>query len=201
MKVFWTKPRKIIISILILILILVLLIVGIKLVKTHIEKTMYPIKHVEYIKKYSNEFNLDPWLVTSVIWVESKFDNTATSNKDARGLMQVTPQTGKWAFEKLNLEDYDDEQLYDAETNIKIGCWYLDNLRGEFDGKLELIIAAYNGGSGNVTEWLKDDRYSDDGEILKKIPFEETENYVEKVFNTYDKYKEIYGDDKDIDFD
>lgn len=199
MKVFWIKPKKIIT----LILVLLMLIVGVKFaanyVVNYIEKAMYPIDHLEYIKEYSEEFDLDPWLVVSVIWVESKFDSDARSSKDARGLMQVTPQTGAWAAEKLELEGYDDDMLYQPKTNINIGCWYLDNLRSEFDGNLDLVIAAYNGGSGNVTDWLKDNRYSDDGKSLKEIPFEETKNYVEKVFTTRDKYKEIYQDDENID--
>lgn len=196
MKILWIKPRNIIL----IILTITILIIGVKYGINYVEKTMYPIEHDEYIEKYSERFELDPWLVLAVIWVESKFDNTATSSKDARGLMQITPQTGQWASEKLELEDYEDELLYDPETNIKIGSWYLDNLRTQFDGNFELVLAAYNGGSGNVTEWLGNKEYSDDGKTLKKIPFEETENYVMRVFNTYDKYRELYENDDSISF-
>ena len=196
MRILWIKPRNIIF----LILIIAILIVGVKYTANYVQKNIYPIEHDEYIDKYSKEFDLDPWLVLSVIWVESKFDNTATSSKDARGLMQVTPKTGKWASENLELDDYEDELLYDPQTNIRIGSWYLDNLRTEFDGNLELVLAAYNGGSGNVTKWLEDEKYSDDGKTLKDIPFGETKNYVMKVFNTYDKYKNLYENDKSISF-
>lgn len=196
MRIFWIKPRNIIL----IILTITILIIGVKYGINYVEKTMYPIEHDEYIEKYSERFELDPWLVLAVIWVESKFDNTATSSKDARGLMQITPQTGQWASEKLKLEDYEDELLYDPETNIKIGSWYLDNLRTQFDGNFELVLAAYNGGSGNVTEWLGNKEYSDDGKTLKKIPFEETENYVMRVFKTYDKYRELYENDDSISF-
>lgn len=196
MKIFWIKPRNIIL----IILVISILIIGVKYGINYVEKTIYPIEHDEYIEKYSERFELDPWLVLAVIWVESKFDNTATSSKDARGLMQITPQTGQWASEKLKLEDYEDELLYDPEINIKIGSWYLDNLRTQFDGNFELVLAAYNGGSGNVTEWLGNKEYSDDGRTLKKIPFEETENYVLRVFKTYDKYKELYENDNSISF-
>ena len=197
MRKIWIKPRKLIV----LIIILLTMVIGAQYGKEYVKRTVYPMKHVDAIKEYSKEFNIDPWLVVSVIWVESKFDNMATSSKDARGLMQVTPPTGEWAFEKLGLSDFDSELLYDPEINIRIGSWYLDNLRTEFDGSMELVLAAYNGGSGNVTEWLKDERYSDDGKTLNKIPFTETENYVKRVLDTYEKYKEIYGYDKDIDLD
>ena len=197
MKIFWIKPK----NILIIVIILMILLIGLRYAGSYIERTMYPIKHSEYIEEYAYEYNLDPWLVVSVIWVESKFDEKATSSKDARGLMQITPETGKWISKNMKLDSFDSEQLYDPETNIKLGCWYLDSLKTQFNNELSVAIAAYNGGSGNVTKWLNDERYSDDKLKLKKIPFEETENYVERVFNTRERYKEIYKDDENINWE
>lgn len=82
--------------------------------------------------------------------------------------------------------------IFDPETNIRLGCWYLNKLYKEF-GKLDLVIAAYNGGSGNVRKWLENNDYSKDGENLHDIPFEQTSKYVEKVKNNYKHYNEIYG--------
>ena len=197
MKIFWIKPK----NILIIVIILMILLIGLRYAGSYIERTMYPIKHSEYIEEYAYEYNLDPWLVVSVIWVESKFDEKATSSKDARGLMQITPETGKWISKNMKLDSFDSEQLYDPETNIKLGCWYLDSLKTQFNNELSVAIAAYNGGSGNVTKWLNDERYSHDKLKLKKIPFEETENYVERVFNTRERYKEIYKDDENINWE
>lgn len=156
------------------------------------KRIIYPIKYEKYITSYSDEYNLDPWLVTSIIKVESKFDKDATSIKNAKGLMQISSITGKWAAEELGIENYNDDLLYDPETNIKIGCWYIDKLRTQFNNNLELVIASYNGGSGNVSKWLKDKRYSDDGKNLKDIPFEETRTYLKKVLNSYDNYRKLY---------
>lgn len=194
MRVFMIKPRHI----LVWIIIVAMLLVGIKFAIDYVQKAMYPIKYKAYIEEYSYEHNLDPWLVVSVIFTESGFDERATSSKDARGLMQITPETGKWISEQMKLKDYDSEQLYDPETNIKLGCWYIDNLKTQFDNRLPLVIAAYNGGRGNVTKWLNDERYSEDNVTLKRIPFEETENYVKKVFKTHERYKKIYKNDSDI---
>ena len=115
--------------------------------------------------------------------------------------MQITPETGKWISKQMKLENFDSEKLYDPETNIKLGCWYLDSLKTQFNNELPVAIAAYNGGSGNITKWLNDERYSDDKLSLKKIPFEETKNYVDRVFNTREKYKEIYKDDQNINWE
>lgn len=143
MKIFWIKPK----NILIIVIILMILLIGLRYAGSYIERTMYPIKHSEYIEEYAYEYNLDPWLVVSVIWVESKFDEKATSSKDARGLMQITPETGKWISKNMKLDSFDSEQLYDPETNIKLGCWYLDSLKTQFNNELSVAIAAYNGGS------------------------------------------------------
>ncbi|KNF09475.1 lytic transglycosylase catalytic [Gottschalkia purinilytica] len=179
--------------------ILVLLLLGILFLgiisnKNKILKIIYPLKYEEYIIKYSKKYDLDPWLVAAMIKVESKFDNEAKSRKDARGLMQIIPKTGQWASEQIELENYSDELLYNPEVNIRIGCWYLNKLRSQFEYNMNLVIASYNAGSGNVSKWLKDNRYSDDGVNLKNIPFKETRLYVEKVLKHYENYKKIYGD-------
>lgn len=152
----------------------------------------YPVSYTKFIKKSSKEFGVDPYLIAAMINVESRYDERATSKKDARGLMQITSQTGSWASEVLGLENYQDEILYDPETNIRIGTWYIARLMEEFDGELDLVLAAYNGGSGNVKKWLKDSRYSNDGENLSHIPFEETENYLARVKKNYKIYSRIY---------
>lgn len=155
-----------------------------------VHKFIYPQKYSEYVEKYSKEFNLDKNIVYSVIKVESKFNCDAVSKRDAKGLMQIRDITRDWAAEEMGLKEVD---IFDPETNIKIGCWYLSKLYSEF-GDLDLVIAAYNGGSGNVRKWLDNEKYSKDGENLHSIPFDQTSNYVEKVNRYYKEYKDIYGD-------
>ncbi len=151
-------------------------------------ENLYPRKYSEYVSKYSKEFNIDENLVYSVIKAESKFIEDAVSHKGAKGLMQISDITRDWAIEELNLGEID---IFNPETNIKIGCWYLNKLFKEF-GDLNLVIAAYNGGSGNVRKWLGDKAYSEDGKSLDIIPFEETSNYLKKVTKNYENYNEIY---------
>ena len=155
----------------------------------------YPLSYQMLIKKYSDEFNVDPYLIAAIINVESKYDKNAISKKDARGLMQISPITGKWASEELNIDDFDVEDLFDPELNIMIGCWYLSILSQEFDNNLPLMLAAYNAGSGNVVKWLQDEKYSDDGESLKDIPFAETKDYVKKVQRNISIYRVLYEDE------
>lgn len=156
-----------------------------------IKEYVFPFKHKELIEKYSEENNLDPYFVLAVIKAESKFNADAKSHKDAYGLMQITEDTGKWVAGEMGLEDFSKDKLYDEEYNIKLGCWYLNNLSEEFNDT-DLVIASYNAGRGRVKGWLVNKKYSSDGKELNYIPYKETEEYVEKVKNYYKIYKKLY---------
>jgi soluble lytic murein transglycosylase len=151
----------------------------------------YPVKYKSLVLQYSEKFNLDPYLVIAIIKVESNFKPEAVSPKNARGLMQISEKTGKWGANKLQLNNYVNDNLFNPETNIYIGCWYLSVLYGEFHD-MDLVLAAYNGGSGNVTQWLNDTELSSNGKSLDRIPFKETEHYLKKVKNSYIIYKKLY---------
>jgi soluble lytic murein transglycosylase len=159
---------------------------------TWIMKIIFPVYHRDIIFKFSEEYGVDPYLIAAIIRSESKFYHKATSRKDARGLMQISPITGMWAAEVLGIEDYTPEMLYDPEVNIMIGCWYVHMLKKEFGDNLQNVIAAYNGGSGNVARWLADKKHSSDGKSLDHIPFNETRGYVEKVIKNYRVYSNLY---------
>jgi len=155
-------------------------------------KLVFPVKFKEYVHKYSEEYNLDPSLVFAIIKAESNFNPRAVSHKNARGLMQISEITGRWGAERVGIENYDPQMLFDPEVNIRIGCWYLGTLMKEYGGSVDLVLAAYNGGSGNVNRWLQDENYSRTGTSLDKIPFRETERYVKRVKNNYMIYKRLY---------
>lgn len=156
----------------------------------------YPVKYSETVELYSKKFGVDPNLVYAVIKAESNFTADAVSKKQAVGLMQITKTTGAWGARTLKLDNYSFDSLYDPEINIMIGCWYLSTLMQEFDNDLQLVLTAYNAGSGNVNQWLVDKRYSGDGGSLSDIPFNETHKYVKKVNEYYGVYKKLYGEKK-----
>ncbi|MEA5085329.1 MAG: lytic transglycosylase domain-containing protein [Lachnospiraceae bacterium] len=149
-------------------------------------------EHKNLVEKYAKENGLEESLVYAVMFVESRFDENAVSSKGARGLMQISAITGKWGADVLNIENFTEESLFDAETNIKIGCWYLSVLFKQYGNNQDTVIAAYNAGSGNVSKWLGDENYSSDGINLYEIPFGETEKYVRKVNIVKKIYEFIY---------
>lgn len=183
------KKKKNINTFFIILLLLLLVIVCFNAARS----ILYPVKYREIVVEYSNKYNLDPNLIFAMIKAESGFDKDAVSAKNARGLMQITDRTGRWGADVLEIKDYVDESLYDPEINILIGCWYISKLLEEFGNDLELALAAYNAGSGNVARWLSDGSISSDGTALKSVPFKETENYIKKVKKFRKIYDDIYG--------
>ena len=155
-------------------------------------KASLPYKYYDHINKYAQEYDVPAEVIYAVIKVESDFDVKAESSVGARGLMQMMPKTFEWLTGKEHLnENLSALMLYDAETSIKYGAYYLKYLYAKFENT-ETFLAAYNGGEGNVAKWLKDESYSKDGKTLSDIPFEETKKYVEKVSDEIQTYKKLY---------
>lgn len=157
-----------------------------------LKQRQYPLKYADLIIKYADQYSVDPFLVASVIFVESRYISDAVSPKDAKGLMQILPSTGEWAAERIKLDGYAEDQLFNPEVNIQMGCWYLGFLESQFPDSRELVLASYNGGIGNVKKWLDNKEYSKDGIKLDHIPFKETRNYVIRVQEAYEIYEEVY---------
>ncbi|MZP29868.1 transglycosylase SLT domain-containing protein [Heliobacterium undosum] len=157
-----------------------------------VQKIFYPVPHKALIMKYASEYQMDPYLVTAIIRRESKFLPWAESERGARGLMQLMPQTAEWIAGQIPLRGYTPEMLHDPETNIRMGCWYLANLKQEFYGNIPLTIAAYNGGRGNVRQWLREQKWTGKEQTLELIPFPETRAYVKGVLHDYSMYHQLY---------
>lgn len=157
-----------------------------------IPKILYPTKYIEYVDKYSAEYNLDKTVVFAVIKAESGFNENNRSKTGARGLMQIMPETGEWAAGIIEIESYSDDMLYDPDMNIRIGCWYMRYLLDMYDDNLSTALAAYNAGCGTVNKWLKDEKYSLDGETLDNVPYAETDGYVFKTLKYNDAYNRYH---------
>lgn len=153
-------------------------------------KTLYPIRYNKFVEAYTEEYNLEKSFVYAVIKCESNFDSEAVSSVDAKGLMQIMPETFSWLKTKTG-ENLEEKMLFDPETSIKYGCLLYEILIKEFGDK-ETAVAAYHAGFGNVSKWLKDEKYSSDGVHLDDIPFPSTKAYVQKVIKAENIYKKLY---------
>jgi soluble lytic murein transglycosylase-like protein len=121
--------------------------------KTGLNKN-YHSKLSELIVYESKKYGYDPLLLTAVIITESSFNNYARSSKGALGLMQIRPSTGKYLASKVNVEWKGSSSLYDPETNIVLGAYYLNKLFVDF-GDLGLALEAYNHGPSRLKRYLK----------------------------------------------
>ena len=152
---------------------------------------LFPVEYSRYIHAYAKEYAMDRYLVMGEIKAESNFDPKAISTRNAKGLMQLTDTTALECSEKMGLNDFQPDDIFDPETNIRMGCYYLSYLLERFDGEIDTALAAYNAGEGNVQKGLEDPRYSPDGKTLSKIPFAETEHYVQKIKIYQNVYQEM----------
>jgi len=120
------------------------------------------------ISDASKKYGLEAPLIKAVIKAESDFDPNAISHKGARGLMQIMPMN----YRLLNVEN-----PFDPHQSIDAGARYLRDMMDRYNGKLNLSLAAYNAGPGAV------DRH---GGVP---PYQETEEYIERVLRYYERYK------------
>lgn len=183
----------IIITILILLLIAVLLTVFVfrPSAERLLMEQRFPLLYEELIFRYSEEYDLDPFLVMGVIRAESTFRAHVTSPAGAAGLMQIMPATGEWLAERMGIS-FEEDDLFNPAYNIRMGTYYLRLLINLFD-YTDTALAAYNAGQGHVATWLGDERYSADGATLHTIPFAETREYVERVNRYTEIYRELYS--------
>ncbi|MBQ8208247.1 MAG: lytic transglycosylase domain-containing protein [Clostridia bacterium] len=160
-----------------------------------IDRKTHPRTYSEYVEKYSEMYGVPEEVIYATIRTESDFVSNAVSSAGAIGLMQIMPDTFKWLCEK-NGESLEEGMLYDPETNIRYGTYYLSYLYSEF-GLWETVYAAYNCGPGRVKEWQTSEEYADENGILIDIPFRETSDYVKKVSKAVTVYEKLYN--KEID--
>ncbi len=136
---------------------------------------IYPKKYKNFVIEYSSEFNLDTSLVYAIIKAESNFNPNAVSPSGAKGLMQLINSTASWIASELG-ETYVENNLFDGETNIRYGCFYLNYLYKKFNN-VDIVICAYNAGENAVRNWLDENGNL----VIDKISYLETKNYYKKV--------------------
>lgn len=159
----------------------------------------YPQGYWESILSYARKYKQDPYFIAAVIREESQFSTEAVSPAGARGLMQVMPATGQRIAQLIKLSGFDRTKLFDADTVINIGTWYIGSLMKRFKGDPLLAAAAYNAGPEAVASWLAKNGYGKDRDaFVESIPYVETRGYVKKVLRNYAEYKRIYGKSTDI---
>ena len=154
-------------------------------------ESLYPLYYEDLIGERALEYEIDPLLVLAMIREESRFNAWNESVAGARGLMQIIFSTGEWIAQKINLEEFNDEMLFNSEINIDLGCWYINYLKERFSNDLILIISGYNAGPGTTSKWLEQYDRSDLDNFIENVPYSETREHIKKVIKSYQMYKRL----------
>ena len=151
---------------------------------------VYKLEYTEYVKKYANEYNVDEYLIYAIIKAESNFEPDAVSHRGAKGLMQLMYSTAEDISKRIGIE-LNEDNILEPDININLGTKYISMLIQKYNN-INLALAAYNAGSGNVDGWIEKGTLKSDGSDIENVPFTETNNYVRKILRDYEIYKNIY---------
>jgi peptidoglycan lytic transglycosylase len=139
-------------------------------------RARYPLRYEHIVRGHAENYRLDPALVAAVIYQESKFRADARSDSGAVGLMQLLPDTAKGIAARTGGSQFEVDDLYDPEINVRYGSWYLRHLIDKY-GTEERALAAYNGGQGNLD---------------RGVMYPETRHYVDRVLELRGIYRKAY---------
>jgi pentatricopeptide repeat protein len=157
-----------------------------------LSQVVLPLKYTDLIEQYCEKYKLDSALVLALVREESFFRPDAVSPAKACGLMQLLLETARQVAYAHDMKVFRTD-LFDPETNIRLGSEYLKNLLDKYNGKLPLALAAYNAGWERVDEWMNRVGSVKDDEFIEMIPFSETRNYVKNILRNYFYYRFYYG--------
>jgi soluble lytic murein transglycosylase len=139
------------------------------------------------------EHDIDPLLLFSIIRQESLFDASITSSAGARGLMQITADTGDYIVQNFGWPaDYTSKDLDRPSINIRLGAHYLKLWIDRYDGQITPALSSYNAGDGNTLVW-KALAGEDIDLFVEIIRFDETKDYIKYITENYEIYKSLYS--------
>ena len=151
-----------------------------------------PLRHDDVIRQQARDKDLDPALIASVIYSESKF-RPRTSPAGAKGLMQILPDTARFISGRTGGTEFELRDLATPQINIAYGSWYLRYLLDRYDGDEALAVAAYNAGQTNVDRWVRDAGGAASFDAGRHIRFPETRAYVSAVLDHREDYRRHYA--------
>lgn len=159
---------------------------------SEILEDLYPKPYYSFISRLAAKYKVPVDLVYAIIRTESAFQDKAKSHAGAEGLMQIMPFLSKQIYNE-NAEikkKYGQYDPYNVYMNLEIGIYHLSQLYKEFDKNLLQVAAAYNAGSSRAKDWSKDSKNWLEYSLF--IPFNETQNYVNRVFRSFEIYRNLY---------
>lgn len=158
-------------------------------------RIIYPFPFRDMIVAEARDRGVDPFLAAGLIRQESMFQPEARSGANAIGLMQVLPETGEVLARRLDVPRFRDAMLTHPEINVILGVAYLYDQLDEYDGRLPMVLGAYNAGPHRIDRWSEFPEFADDELFAERIPFEETREYVKIVQQNAKLYAALWAAD------
>ena len=154
-------------------------------------EVMYPMPFRDSLVRHAKPRNVDPRFVLSIARQESSYNPRVKSYAAARGLMQFISSTADQIAAQLRLRDFEQDDLYNADTAVLFGSQYLKNLTDEFRSH-QAVAAAYNGSEDSVRRWIARAGTSELDRFVVEVLKSQTKDYVYKVTSYYLAYQKIY---------
>ena len=164
----------------------------IELAPRELVELLYPAPYRESLLKHASSRNVDPRFVLSIARQESRFQADAKSIAAARGMMQFIASTATEIARQVNLQNFNQDDLYNADTAILFGSQYLANLFKQFPNQPQAVAGSYNGGADNLARWIARSRANEADRYVPEIGFTQTKDYVYKVMANYWTYQRLY---------
>jgi len=152
----------------------------------------FPRAFAEPLEQAATRYGVDPLLLWAFMTVESSYNPRAISRSNARGLMQVMPQTGGLIADRMALRGFSPALLFEPAVVLEMAAWYVQQLLHKFDGQVPLAIASYNAGPHRMASWLGAKAHLPLDVLIEEIPYDEAREYTKKVLRFWALYRRIY---------
>ena len=166
----------------------------IELAPRELVELLYPAPFRESLLKHASSRNVDPRFVLSIARQESRFQADAKSVAAARGMMQFIASTANEIATQINLKNFNQDDLYNADTAILFGSQHLAELFKQFPNQPQAVAGSYNGGADNLARWIARSRANEPDRYVPEIGFTQTKDYVYRVMANYWTYQKLYNE-------
>lgn len=160
---------------------------------THRWTIAYPRPFFDEISSWAKKREIPSQVVWAIMREESGFNPRVESWANAKGLLQLMDSTAEKMARKDEMKDFTASKLFEVDNNLRLGTAYIKELSDTFDAHPALIIAGYNGGSGNVNNWLTKNGAMELDMWVEEIPYGQTRNYTKRVLTSFWTYHWLYA--------
>jgi soluble lytic murein transglycosylase len=158
-----------------------------------VRRLVYPLPHPSVLTQTAQQLHVDPLLFSSLMRQESNMDQAVESSAQARGMSQLIASTGYDAARALGQYGFRGSDLFKPKISLTLGGFTFGQRLTRYDQRIFPALAAYNAPQFAVDGWLLAAGEADIDTFAEAIPFTETYPYVQRIYENYTQYLELYG--------